>query len=315
MKTKSIKGRRTKKLSIKVLAIINPASGKGNITEYIDEIRNNLKSQDMEMELHLTKKGYNAKKIVEDNIEGKDLILVCGGDGTLNEVVTAFMEKEIKDVTVAYIPLGTTNDLAKSLEMPIKDISITKRLLQSKAKVIDIGEFNNKKFFCYVAAFGIMTDVSYMTSQKLKNKYGRFAYYMKAIKEVVKIPTYKVKIKYDDEELEGEFIYGGISNSASIAGFEWFDRNEISLEDGKFECIFIRKPKNLSGYFKILTAYREKDYSWNRDIVYFKANKIQIETEEEVAWTLDGEFAGRLKNVNIQNCNKALELAVCEKSK
>ena len=269
----------------------------------------------MEMDLYLTKKEYNAKKIVEDNIEGKDLILVCGGDGTLNEVVTAFMEKEIKDVTVAYIPLGTTNDLAKSLEMPIKDISITKRLLQSKAKVIDIGEFNNKKFFCYVAAFGIMTDVSYMTSQKLKNKYGRFAYYMKAIKEIVKIPTYKVKIKYDDEELEGEFIYGGISNSASIAGFEWFDRNEISLEDGKFECIFIRKPKNLSGYFKILTAYREKDYSWNRDIVYFKANKIQIETEEEVAWTLDGEFAGRLNNVNIQNCNKALELAVCEKSK
>ena len=298
-------------MSIKVLAIINPASGKGNITEHIDEIRNNLRNQDMEMDLYLTKKEYNAKKIVEDNIEGKDLILVCGGDGTLNEVVTAFMEKEIKDVTVAYIPLGTTNDLAKSLEMPIKDISITKRLLQSKAKVIDIGEFNNKKFFCYVAAFGIMTDVSYMTSQKLKNKYGRFAYYMKAIKEIVKIPTYKVKIKYDDEE----FIYGGISNSASIAGFEWFDRNEISLEDGKFECIFIRKPKNLSGYFKILTAYREKDYSWNRDIVYFKANKIQIETEEEVAWTLDGEFAGRLNNVNIQNCNKALELAVCEKSK
>ena len=92
-------------MSIKVLAIINPASGKGNITEHIDEIRNNLKNQDMEMDLYLTKKEYNAKKIVEDNIEGKDLILVCGGDGTLNEVVTAFMEKEIKDVTVAYIPL------------------------------------------------------------------------------------------------------------------------------------------------------------------------------------------------------------------
>ncbi len=119
------KRKKDKKLSIKVLAIINPASGKGNIVEHIDEIKENLKNQDMETEVHLTKKEYNAKKIIEDNIEGKDLILVCVADGTFN-------------------------DLAKSLEMPIKDISITKRLLQSKARVIDIGEFNNKKFFCYV---------------------------------------------------------------------------------------------------------------------------------------------------------------------
>lgn len=298
-------------MSIKVLTIINPTSGKGNIVDYAKEIKHNLEEQNMEVNIQLTKKGYNAKKIIADNIEGQDLVLICGGDGTFNEAISAIMESGIQ-ISIAYIPLGTTNDLAKSLNMPIKDISITKKLLESKAKVLDIGKFNENRYFTYIAAFGIMTDVSYKTSQKAKNKFGKLAYYMKAIKELIKIPTYKVKIKFDEEELEGEFIYGGISNSMSIAGFRWFNEEDIDLSDGKFEAIFIRKPKKLSGYFRLLNDFRHKDYMVNRDFVYFKASNIQIQTDENVAWTIDGEYAGDLNFVDIKNCNKAIELAICE---
>ena len=298
-------------MSIKVLTIINPTSGKGNIADYANEIKHNLEEQNMEVNIQLTKKGYNAKKIILDNIEGQDLVLICGGDGTFNESISAIMESGIQ-ISIAYIPLGTTNDLARSLNMPIKDISITKKLLESKARVLDIGKFNENRYFTYIAAFGIMTDVSYKTSQKAKNKYGKLAYYMKAIKELIKIPTYKVKIKFDEEELEGEFIYGGISNSMSIAGFRWFNEEDIDLSDGKFEAIFIRKPKKLSGYFRLLNDFRHKDYMVNRDFVYFKASNIQIQTDENVAWTIDGEYAGDLNFVDIKNCSKAIELAICE---
>ena len=298
-------------MSIKVLTIINPTSGKGNIANYADEIKLNLEEQNMEVNIQLTKEGYNAKKIILDNIEGNDLILICGGDGTFNETVSAIMELGVQ-ISIAYIPLGTTNDLARSLNMPIKDISITKKLLESKARVLDIGKFNENRYFTYIAAFGVMTDVSYKTSQKAKNKFGKLAYYMKAIKELIKIPTYKVKIKFDEEELEGEFIYGGISNSMSIAGFRWFNEEDIDLSDGKFEAIFIRKPKKLSGYFRLLNDFRHKDYMVNRDFVYFKASNIQIQTDENVAWTIDGEYAGDLNFVDIKNCSKAIELAICE---
>ena len=298
-------------MSIKVLTIINPTSGKGNIANYANEIKHNLEKQNMEVNMQLTKKGYNAKKIILDNIEGQDLILICGGDGTFNEAVSAIMETGVQ-ISIAYIPLGTTNDLARSLNMPIKDISITKKLLESKAKVLDIGKFNEDRYFTYIAAFGVMTDVSYKTSQKAKNKYGKIAYYLKAIKELIKIPTYKVKIKFDEEELEGEFIYGGISNSMSIAGFKWFNEEDVDLSDGKFEAFFIRKPKKLSGYFRLLNDFRHKDYMVNRDFVYFKASNIQIQTDENVAWTIDGEYAGDLNFVDIKNCNKAIELAICE---
>ena len=298
-------------MSIKVLTIINPTSGKGNIANYANEIKHNLEKQDMEVNMQLTKKGYNAKKIILDNIEGQDLILICGGDGTFNEAVSAIMETGVQ-ISIAYIPLGTTNDLARSLNMPIKDISITKKLLESKAKVLDIGKFNEDRYFTYIAAFGVMTDVSYKTSQKAKNKYGKIAYYLKAIKELIKIPTYKVKIKFDEEELEGEFIYGGISNSMSIAGFKWFNEEDIDLSDGKFEAIFIRKPKKLSGYFRLINDFRHKDYMVNRDLVYFKASNIQIQTDKNVAWTIDGEYAGDMNFVEIKNINKAIELAICE---
>ena len=298
-------------MSIKVLTIINPTSGKGNIANYANEIKHNLEKQDMDVNIQLTKKGYNAKKIILENIEGQDLILICGGDGTFNEAVSAIMETGVQ-ISIAYIPLGTTNDLARSLNMPIKDISITKKLLESKAKVLDIGKFNEDRYFTYIAAFGVMTDVSYKTSQKAKNKYGKIAYYLKAIKELIKIPTYKVKIKFDEEELEGEFIYGGISNSMSIAGFKWFNEEDVDLSDGKFEGIFIRKPKKLSGYFRLINDFRHKDYMVNRDFVYFKASNIQIQTDKNVAWTIDGEYAGDMNFVEIENINKAIELAICE---
>ncbi len=300
-------------MNIRVLVIINPTSGRGNIKNYVTEIKKNLEEQQMQVNIQFTKKEYNAKNIVIDNIEQVDLILVCGGDGTFNETISALMELNAKEVSIAYIPMGTTNDLAKSLAMPIKDISITKTLLHSKAKILDVGKFNHDKYFCYVTAFGVMTDVAYRTSQKAKNKYGRLAYYMKAIKELIKIPTYKVKIAFDEEELEGEFIYGGISNSESIAGFKWFRPEDINLADGKFEAIFIRKPKKLSGYIRLLNDFRHKDYMINRDFVYFKANKITITTEKNVDWTIDGEYAGNLNFVEIENCHKAIELAICEK--
>lgn len=300
-------------MSIRVLAIINQTSGKGNVKNYIKEIKKNLEEQNMQVNIQLTKKEYNAKNIVIDYIEETDLILVCGGDGTFNETISALMGLNVKDVSVAYIPMGTTNDLARSLDMPIKDISITQKLLKSKAKVLDVGKFNNNQYFCYVAAFGVITDVAYRTSQKAKNKYGRLAYYIKAIKELIRIPTYKVRIQFNEEELEGEFIYGGISNSESIAGFKWFNREDIDLADGKFEAIFIRKPKKISGYFRLLSDFKNKDYMANRDFVYFKADKITITTEKNIDWTIDGEFAGNINVVNIKNCNKAIELAICEK--
>ena len=300
-------------MDINVLTIINPTSGKGKIEQKIDEIRQNIEEQGMQNEIILTQKEKNAKNILDEHKENKDLILVCGGDGTLNETVTSMIENKLENVTLSFIPLGTTNDLARTLDIPIKDISITKKLLQTTAKRIDIGKWNENRYFCYVAAFGLITDVSYITSQKAKHKYGRLAYYINAIKELVKIPTYKMKLRYDNKHIEDEFIYGGITNSESIAGFKWFAKGEIQLDDGLFEGIFIRKPRTIFGYFKILSSFFKKDYHKNEYILFTQAKNFEIEAEESIKWTIDGEFAGEEKNVKIKNMQKKIELAIYQK--
>ena len=300
-------------MDINVLTIINPTSGKGKIEQKIDEIKQNIEEQGMQNEIILTQKEKNAKNILDEHKENKDLILVCGGDGTLNETVTLMIENKLENVTLSFIPLGTTNDLARTLDIPIKDISITKKLLQTTAKRIDIGKWNENRYFCYVAAFGLITDVSYITSQKAKHKYGRLAYYINAIKELVKIPTFKMKLRYDNKHIEDEFIYGGITNSESIAGFKWFAKGEIQLDDGLFEGIFIRKPRTIFGYFKILSSFFKKDYHKNEYILFTQAKNFEIEAEESIKWTIDGEFAGEEKNVKIENMQKAIELAIYQK--
>lgn len=300
-------------MDINVLTIINPTSGKGKIEQKIDEIKQNIEEQGMQNEIILTQKEKNAKNILDEHKENKDLILVCGGDGTLNETVTSMIENKLENVTLSFIPLGTTNDLARTLDIPIKDISITKKLLQTTAKRIDIGKWNENRYFCYVAAFGLITDVSYITSQKAKHKYGRLAYYINAIKELVKIPTFKMKLRYDNKHIEDEFIYGGITNSESIAGFKWFAKGEIQLDDGLFEGIFIRKPRTIFGYFKILSSFFKKDYHKNEYILFTQAKNFEIEAEESIKWTIDGEFAGEEKNVKIENMQKKIELAIYQK--
>ena len=300
-------------MDINVLTIINPTSGKGKIENQIEEIGQNIEEQGMKNEIILTQKEKNAKQILDENKENKDLILVCGGDGTLNETVTSMVENKLENVTLSFIPLGTTNDLARTLNMPLKDISITKKLLQTTAKRIDIGKWNENRYFCYVAAFGLITDVAYKTSQEAKHKYGKLAYYINALKELRKIPTYKMKLKFDDKHIEDEFIYGGITNSESIAGFKWFARGEIQLDDGLFEGIFIRKPRTIFGYFKILSSFFKKDYHKNEYILFTQAKNFEIEAEQNIKWTIDGEFAGEEKNVKIENMQKAIELAIYQK--
>ena len=300
-------------MDINVLTIINPTSGKGKIENQIEEIGQNIEEQGMKNEIILTQKEKNAKQILDENKENKDLILVCGGDGTLNETVTSMVENKLENVTLSFIPLGTTNDLARTLNMPLKDISITKKLLQTTAKRIDIGKWNENRYFCYVAAFGLITDVAYKTSQEAKHKYGKLAYYINALKELRKIPTYKMKLKFDDKHIEDEFIYGGITNSESIAGFKWFARGEIQLDDGLFEGIFIRKPRTIFGYFKILSSFFKKDYHKNEYILFTQAKNFEIEAEQNIKWTIDGEFAGEEKNVKIENMQKKIELAICQK--
>ena len=240
---------------------------------------------------------------------GYDLLVCSGGDGTLDEVVTAMMERP-KDqrIPIGYIPAGTTNDFASSLHISRNMLDAAYTAVHGRRFAFDIGRFN-KDVFVYVAAFGLFTDVSYQTDQKLKNLLGHAAYVLEGAKRLANIPSYRLKITSGDNIIEGEFMIGMVTNSKSVGGFRSITGKDVLFNDGEFEVTLIKKPKNPSELQKIITALLVEEF--NTEYMYtFKTGQITFESNVEIPWTLDGEFGGQHDTVNILNKNEALEIMV-----
>ncbi len=235
------------------------------------------------------------------------LLFVVVGDGTLNELINGIMGYELKP-KISFIPLGTINDFARTIRMSTKRTSLSKRINHSEIIESDIGSFNDV-YFNYVAAFGAFTPVAYVTGQKLKKKFGKFAYFLVSFKYLNKIKTYNLEIDVNGEKIKDDFIYGSVSNSKSIGGFEWFKRKGVGINDGKFEVLLIRKPKNflrwINTIFLLLVKKHKKEYFY-----YTQTNEIKIKSKQSLNWTLDGEYGGRNKEAIIRNNNKAINFVI-----
>lgn len=228
--------------------------------------------------------------------------------GTLNELINAVMKLD-KKPQIGFIPLGTMNDFARTIKLSTKKTFLSKNIDEGTIIPSDIGTFNNS-YFNYVAAFGAFTPVSYVTSQKLKRRFGKLAYFIVGLKYLNKMRGYKITIEAEGETVTDEFIFGSISNSKSIGGFEWFKRSGVKINDGEFEMLFIKKPNSIWGYIKTIFAILFKKHHKKQYFEYYKSDKIKITSEMGIPWTIDGEFGGRRKEVEINNINMAIEYII-----
>ena len=178
------------------------------------------------------------------------------------------------------------NDFARTIRLSTKKTFLSKNIDEGNTIPSDIGTFNNT-YFNYVVAFGAFTQVSYVTSQRLKREFGKFAYFMVALKYLNKIRPYTIEIEADGKKIKDEFIFGSISNSKSVGGFEWYKRSGVSINDGEFEMLFIKKPKNFIGYIKTVFAILLKKHNKKKYFEYFKTNKIKLKSKIGIPWTMD----------------------------
>ncbi len=281
----------------KVLMIVNPISGKKKKERYFSLIRLYLKRQGYDIYMKFTTKEKNASYIVENFSKPYDVILACGGDGTLSEI-THGLYKIKKQIPIGFIPSGTTNDYARSLHIPIKKKKLSKNLNTYKVIKTDLGIFNNRTFN-YVAAFGLFSKSSYSVNRKLKNAIGRLAYILYGIKELFSYKTYKMRFEYDDTVIEDNFIFGSISNSRYIGGFKIFRKRGIQFNDGEFEVLLIKKPRNIFDIIFIVFKAIFGSFK-DKNIFYFKTKKLHIHSlSDECVWSIDGEYGGNIKEVDI----------------
>ena len=233
-------------MSYNILMIVNPKAGKAKIAKYTPEIIRNLQRQNYTVVTRYTSKEKNAKDIVKEYYDPYEIIIVCGGDGTLNEVVQGLYERKKDNVFIGFIPVGTTNDFAKSLGVSFDKFHLSNYINKYDSIDIDMGKFNSH-IYNYAAAFGIFSQTSYNTPVDLKNRFGRFSYIIMGIKELFNYKAYKVKVTTAENIIEDEFIYGSITNSRNVGGFKIFRKQEVKMNDGLFEVVLINKPKNIFG--------------------------------------------------------------------
>ena len=288
-----------------MLFVFNPKAGKGKIKTHLLDIVDIFSSHDYEIIIRSTQAPRAAYEKAKEYANSVDMIVCSGGDGTLDEVVTGIMEAE-SSVPIGYIPAGSTNDFANSLFMPKNMTKVAEMIMEEELYHCDIGRFNQKTF-AYVAAFGLFTDVSYETDQDLKNVLGHVAYVLEGVKRLFDIKSYHMKVTSDEVQAEDDFIVGMITNSRSVGGFKNLTGKNVDMNDGLFEVTLIAHPKNPLQLQEIITALVMAED--NTDLIYsFKTKKLTIESDEEVPWTLDGEFGGDHSYVDIENRHKALNL-------
>lgn len=290
----------------KMLFVFNPRSGKGQIKAKLLEIIDIFVKGGYEVLVHPTQGPQDGYLKVKKLAPEVDLVVCSGGDGTLDEVVTALMELE-KEVPLGYIPAGSTNDFANSLAIPKDMAKAARAIVEGKCYSCDVGSFNNDTFV-YVAAFGMFTDVSYQTDQNLKNLLGHVAYVLEGAKRVFDVKTYRVKVTSNNETFEDEYIYGMVSNSRSVGGFKNLTaKRDVQMDDGLLEVTLIKRPKNPLELNEILMALVTRID--NTDLIEsFKTDRILMEFEEEIPWTLDGEFGGSHKFAQIEARKHAMKI-------
>ena len=282
----------------KLLLIINPVAGRNQAQADLFKMVRVFAEHDCEVTVYPTRGPQDCTRKVLADAGRFDLVVCCGGDGTLNEMVSGMMQRE-DHVPMGYIPLGSTNDFAASLHIPGKPAVAAQAIARGDIQVLDIGQWAHR-YFVYVASFGAFTRSSYTASQAAKNALGHFAYILEGMKDLNTLRPYRVKVTADGEVLDGEYLFGAVCNSTSIGGLMKLDPEKVVLDDGKFEMLLVPSPKTALELQNLVLALLNQQYD-SQGLIFRHVSSIHLETEENLPWSLDGEYAPSVPAVDIVN--------------
>ncbi|MDR0991709.1 MAG: YegS/Rv2252/BmrU family lipid kinase [Ruminococcus sp.] len=293
----------------KLLFIYNPTAGRGLIKQSLFDIIEIFASNGYEVVAHPTLERLDAFSAAEAATES--LIVCSGGDGTLNETISGIISSG-NNIPLGYIPAGTMNDFANCRKIPLNMTAAAELICGGCPVKTDIGAFTAAAepekiaYFNYVAAFGMFTEVSYDTPSRMKNTFGVFAYLMRGLASLPNIKPIEVTIEHDGECVSGEFLFGMAANSTSVGGIKGLTGNDVELDDGLFECVFVRAiPSSEIG--QLASAIAEGEFK-NKMFYTFKASELRISSESPLLWTLDGERGGDHSDVKISCLHRALTI-------
>lgn len=289
----------------KVLVLINPNSGKKNSKEYVLDALNVFSANNYQMEIYLSQKPMDVTRYIEENGERFDAVAVFGGDGTLNEATNGLMKLKHKPV-ISYFPTGTMNDFGTNFGLTNDMKQCANIACVGHIESFDVGKINSR-YFNYVAGFGAFCNVSYETKQELKKQIGNLAYIIKAIHEIPNLHPYHIKMNLDGKVFEKDLMFGLIINGNRVAGFEMVEQADNTFKDGLFDIILVEHtPNPLELYnYPLGVLHPELNMKY---VERYQAKSIIIESQEKLAWTLDGEEGEETLVARVENISQALQI-------
>jgi YegS/Rv2252/BmrU family lipid kinase len=290
----------------KMLFIMNPYSGTRKANRYLCDIISLFNQADYEVNIRMTAGPGDATLFAAAHSAGVDLVVCCGGDGTLNETISGMIQAG-STAPVGYIPAGSTNDFAASLKLSTNIMQAAQDILDGKPRVYDVGRFGDR-YFSYVASFGAFTKSSYATPQSIKNALGHTAYVLEGISELSQIRPLHVRMEMGDEIVEDDFLFGCISNSTSIGGVLTLDPRQVDMSDGLFEVFLLRSPRNLTEISECIQSLQSQRYNDCAMITFGSAKSIRVFADETMPWTLDGEKFDGQAEIQVENLRHAIQL-------
>lgn len=289
----------------KMLFIMNPFAGVKRANRHLADILLTFSQAGYEVITHMTLGQGYATAVAREKGKNVDLVVCCGGDGTLNETITGLLSAGA-DTPIGYIPAGSTNDFASSLKIPTNILKAAQAIVEGEPVSYDVGRFGDR-YFSYVASFGAFTRSSYATPQNVKNALGHTAYVLSGITELSQIRNEHVKMEIDGQVVEGDFLFGAICNSTSVGGILTLDPKQVDMGDGLFEILLVRAPENLGEIHECIQALQSQKYNCAM-LTFRSAQKVRIFADPEMPWTLDGEKEDGHETVEVENLHHAIRL-------
>ncbi len=291
----------------KMLFFVNPNAGHSEIRTQLMDVLEIFTRGGCEVTVHTTSRPKEITDMIAAEGERFDLVAAAGGDGTLNEAVSGLMRLD-RPPALGYLPGGTVNDVASTLRLPKNLLEAARTVVTGREARIDLGQFNDR-WFAYVAAFGAFTSVSYATAQSGKRIWGRMAYLMRGVQALGEIRPVRVRVSAGERVVDDSVILGVVASTTSVGGFKAKPELGVSLNDGLSEVVLVREPRSLADLNTLAAALVQQDFS-GEGFHSFRTGKIDFEFEEEIPWTLDGEFGGSVARARIENHREALRIIV-----
>lgn len=277
----------------RALLVINPSSGLEKAKKYEGSAIEKLEGLFDELIIKYTEKSGDAAMFV--NQAAKDAyhsVFVMGGDGTVNEGINGLAENEYRP-NFGFFPLGTVNDLARALSIPLDPEKAIEELDLSKSRKVDIGKINNK-YFMNVVAIGVIPEAVNDVDSSKKTRLGRFAYFVSGFKQFKNTQSYGFYVTVDGEEIhiQSSMILIGLTNS--IGGFEQILPNAV-VDDGMLHMIYLKDETIIDTIRTFPDLLKGVDTSSNY-VGYLQLKQVSIKSDDgcNLSSNIDGDEGDKL---------------------